>query len=274
MKIACIQFTSSADISDNIERLEKCVAEAAASGAEVVFTPENIFLMESANQKRELYSESEHPAIHSALQMAAKNGVWLLIGSVAVVEDDGAESEDKRCYNRSILISPSGDIVARYDKIHLFDVEVGDGQIYRESAKIKAGNRAVLAKTPFANIGLAICYDLRFPHLFRNLAKAGAHIISVPAAFTQKTGEAHWHVLLRARAIENGCFIVAPAQTGTHAGGRRTYGHSLVIDPWGRVLADGGDSEGIIYAEIDISEVAKIRANLPSLSHDREFALP
>jgi predicted amidohydrolase len=270
-KIACIQITSNAEMLENIAKIEAMASQAVAQGAEIIFTPENVFFMEKEKNSQKIYRQSEHPAIFAAAEMARKNKVWLLVGSVAVA-DEGAQGADaQKAYNRSLLFNPSGEITAYYDKIHLFDVDVGDGQIYRESAKIKAGKKTVMAKTAICNLGLTICYDLRFPQLFRKIAKLGANIISVPAAFTQKTGEAHWHVLLRARAIETGCFIVAPAQTGTHASGRQTYGHSLIIDPWGRILADGGASEGIIYAEIDLAEVDKIHKQMPSLQHDREL---
>jgi predicted amidohydrolase len=271
LKISCIQMNSSANMSENIAKLQKMVADAAIGGAKLVATPENSFLMDEPKAARELYTMSEHPAVRASADMARENKVFLLIGSVAVADDGWQMTDDKKAYNRSILFNPNGEIVAYYDKIHLFDVEVGDGQVYRESAKILAGNRAVVAAMQFFNLGMTICYDLRFPHLFGALAKNGANIIATPAAFTKTTGEAHWHVLQRARAIETGCFIIAPAQTGTHAGGRQTFGHSLIIDPWGRVLADAGEGEGIVSAEIDIAEVAKTRAKMPSLCHDREF---
>ncbi len=265
LKVACIQLTSGADLLENIEKVENLLKQAAESGAKFIFTPENSFLMEAGTKNHEIYKQEEHPAVIASSDMAKKYGVWLLIGSVAVA------GSDNKNYNRSLLFNPAGEIAAQYDKIHLFDVEVGDGQTYRESAKMIAGDKAVIADMPFAKLGMTVCYDLRFPQLYRALAKAGANIITVPAAFTQVTGQAHWHVLLRARAIENACFIVAPAQTGTHAGGRKTYGHSLIINPWGEIIADAGTEEGIITAEIDLSEVAKIRANLPSLQHDRDF---
>lgn len=267
LKTACVQINGSADIADNIVKIENMVASAAVQGAEFIATPENSFLMEDAADKRVLYAQEEHPAVKASAGMARKNGVWLLIGSVAVA------ANAEKTYNRSLLFNPQGEIVAQYDKIHLFDVEVGDGQTYRESAKIMAGGKAVTAQTPWGRLGMTICYDLRFPQLYRAIAKAGANMIAVPAAFTQVTGEAHWHVLLRARAIENGCFIIAPAQTGTHAGERKTYGHSLIIDPWGKVLADAGTAEGIITAELDLNEVDKVRGKLPSLGHDRNFNL-
>jgi len=273
LKISCIQMNSSANMSENVAKLQKMVAEAAGQGAKLVATPENSFLMDEPKSQRELYTMSEHPVVRVSADMARENKVFLLIGSVAVADDGWQATDDNKAYNRSILFNPNGEIIAHYDKIHLFDVEVGDGQVYRESTKIMAGNRAVVAKTQFFDLGMTVCYDLRFPHLFRALAKNGANIIATPAAFTKTTGEAHWHVLQRARAIETGCFIIAPAQTGTHAGGRQTFGHSLIIDPWGMVLADGGEGEGIVAAEIDLAEVEKTRAKMPSLRHDREFSV-
>ncbi len=267
VKIACIQLTSGVDLPANIVKIESMVENAARGGAQFVATPENSFLMNSNEANKIFYKENEHPAISASANMALKHKIWLLIGSVAV---DGGNNKS---YNRSLLFNPDGEIVARYDKIHLFDVEVGDGQTYRESARIIAGDRAVVAETLYGKIGMSVCYDLRFPQLYRALAKAGAMILTIPSAFTEVTGEAHWHVLLRARAIENSCFVVAPAQTGTHAGGRKTYGHSLIVDPWGRVLADAGSEEGVIFADIDLNEVSSVRAKLPSLQHDREFNL-
>lgn len=270
LKVACIQPTSGADIAANIDAVGTMVAQAAEAGAEFVALPENVFYMREAGAQYtpEGYSETTHPGIAAAKRWAAHYRIWLLIGSVAVASEN---TEEKRQYNRSLMINPHGDIIAAYDKIHLFDVDVADGQHYRESERILAGEKSVLADTPWGYMGLSICYDLRFPHLYRALAKAGAKILTVPSAFTAITGEAHWHVLLRARAIENACFVIAPAQCGTHPGGRKTYGHSLIVDPWGRVLADGGDAPGIVMAEIDVEEVARVRAKLPSLEHDREF---
>lgn len=274
VKIACIQLNSSHNIQDNINKIDIMVRDAKGRGADIVCTPENTFLMEKSGAEKIFYSEEEHPAVKASSEIAAKYGVWLLIGSIAIATGEtGNKAGIRKNYNRLFLFNPQGKIEARYDKIHLFDVEVGDGQVYRESEKFIAGSEAVVADTPFGKIGLTICYDIRFPYLYRALAKAGAKIIFVPAAFTAVTGAAHWHVLLRARAIENGCFIVAPAQTGTHAGGRKTYGHSLIINPWGEVIADGGEDEVVVTADIDLSEIEKIRGKLPSLSHDREFTL-
>lgn len=268
LSVACIQLTSGADLLENIAKVEQQVEKAAALGAKFITTPENTFLMEESGKERVLYKQDEHPAIKASETMARKHKTWLLIGSVAVLSD-----REKLTYNRSLLFNPDGEIAAHYDKIHLFDVEVGDGQTYRESARILPGEKAVIAQAPWAKLGMTICYDIRFPQLYRALAKSGVEIITVPAAFTQVTGEAHWHILLRARAIETGCFVIAPAQTGTHAGNRKTYGHSLIINPWGKVLADGGAEEGIVIADLDLTEVAKVRAKLPSLQHDREFVV-
>ncbi|MEK6746704.1 MAG: carbon-nitrogen hydrolase family protein [Pseudomonadota bacterium] len=276
LKIACLQLTSSADLLENIVKVRGMVERATAMGAGLVATPENTFLIEESGKDRVFYKQHEHPAVKASAEMARKNNIWLLIGSVAILstQHSALKTHSPLTYNRSLLFNPEGEIMSHYDKIHLFDVEVGDGQVYRESSKIIAGDKAVIAPTPWAKLGMTICYDVRFPQLYRALAKAGAGIIAVPAAFTQVTGEAHWHVLLRARAIETGCFIIAPAQTGTHAGGRKTYGHSLVVDPWGKIIADGGTEEGIISADIDLSEVAKMRGKLPNLQHDREFCHP
>ncbi len=267
MKLALLQLNSGSDMAANIATFEKLVAQATEQGAELIATPENTFLMEAAGVARGHYSQDTHLGVSAAQALAKQYGVWLLVGSVAITPN----SDEKKSYNRSLLINPQGGISASYDKIHLFDVDVVGDRSYRESEKILAGDKAVVAPCAEATLGLSICYDVRFPQLYRSLAKAGANILAVPAAFTQITGEAHWHVLLRARAIENGCFVIAPAQTGTHTDGRKTYGHSLVIDPWGRVLADGGTEVGIVTADIDCGEVEKVRTRLPSLEHDRPF---
>jgi deaminated glutathione amidase len=205
---------------------------------------------------------------------AAHAGVWVLVGSLGVKTDGG----DGRFANRSFLIGPDGGIVARYDKIHMFDVNVSETEVYRESSSYRPGARAVLAHAGFARLGMTVCYDVRFPHLYRALAQAGAEVLTVPAAFNHITGAAHWEVLLRARAIETGCYVLAPAQTGFHAErhgkGRNTHGHSLVISPWGEVIADGGDAPGVVLADIDLAEVAKARHRIPSLGHDRPFDAP
>ena len=268
MKIACIQLTSGPNISENIEKVEMFVESAARQGARFVALPENVFLMrDPADKNFALIPQDEHPAVQASLDIARQHQVWLLVGSVAVAGSGG------KALNRSLLISPEGAITAQYDKIHLFDVQLADGEVYAESARFDSGSRAVVTPLEGIHLGMTICYDVRFPHLYRTLAKAGADVLAVPAAFTQVTGEAHWHILLRARAIECGAYVIAPAQTGTHAGGRRTFGHALIIDPWGQVLADAGEEEGVITADIDISAVQRIRHALPSLAHDRPFSM-
>ncbi len=255
--ITCLQLNSGGDIAANIARVRALTAQAAASGAQLVALPENAFLMEDPAGPRSRMAQSGHPAIAACGELAREHGIWILAGSIAVWD----EAAGKR-RNRSFLFDDQGGIVAAYDKIHLFDVTLPDGEHYRESETMAAGDCTVLAATPFGRLGMTVCYDVRFP---------GAEILSVPAAFTHTTGEAHWHVLLRARAIETGCFILAPAQTGTHPGGRRTYGHSLIVDPWGKILAEAGVEEGLISATLDLTEVARVRGHLPSLGHDREF---
>jgi deaminated glutathione amidase len=270
LKVACIQINSGNDIAANIAKVGQMVSDAAGAGAQLVALPENVFLMEEHGKgmKRILFTEEEHQAMRASSALARKHHCWLLVGSIAIRIDESGKS-----VNRSILFNPQGEVARRYDKIHLFDVELPSGETYAESSRILPGTQAIIADTPWAKIGLTICYDVRFPQLYRQLAKAGATILTVPAAFTAVTGEAHWHVLLRARAIENGCFVLAPAQTGTHPGGRKTFGHALIIDPWGRVLADAGTQEGIISAELDMGMVLQVRGSIPSLQHDREFTL-
>jgi predicted amidohydrolase len=213
------------------------------------------------------FEEARHPVLQAFTDLARERRVWLLLGSLGVHAADG------RIFNRGYLLDPQGAVAARYDKIHMFDVELTEGAPLRESATIAPGDCAVLADTGFCTMGLTICYDLRFPHLYRRLAQAGADLLAVPAAFTRVTGEAHWHVLNRARAIENGCYVVAPCQYGTLPGGAACFGHSLIVDPWGAVLADGGDAEGVVLADIDPAEVGRARSRIPALSHDRSFQI-
>ncbi len=272
LRIGLVQFTAGDDPAANTAKLEKLVNKAAEGGAQFVLTPEvsNIISNSRSHQQRVLSGQGDDPTLHTMQALARDREIWLLIGSLAL-KPDGA---DDRFLNRSFLISPEGGIAAHYDKIHMFDVALGGGESYRESAQFQPGNRAVLAKTDIGNIGLTICYDLRFPRLHRALAKAGAEIITAPAAFTVPTGKAHWHTLLKARAIETGCFILAPAQTGQHSEKRHTYGHSLVVSPWGEVLGDGGQGEGVTFADLDLKLVAKARGKIPALTHDREFRPP
>ncbi len=271
MRAGLIQFTSSDDPADNLARLRPLVAAATRGGADLICTPEvtNCVAPRSRLQSVAL-GEDEDVVLAGLCEEAAEHKVWIAAGSLAVrtAEDDG------RLANRSLVIDPSGKVAARYDKIHMFDVDVSASETWRESQGFRPGNQAVVVRTPFAMLGLAICYDLRFPHLFRALAKAGADILLVPAAFTRPTGEAHWEVLLRARAIETGCFVLAAAQTGEHAGGRLTHGHSLAVAPWGEVLADGGRAPGLTLVDLDLSQVKEARQRVPALRHDRAFEGP
>lgn len=264
---ACIQLCSGNDMAENIRAAGVLVGEAAARGAQLVALPENAYYMRAEGREAPpRYTQGAHPGVVAAQELAVRHNLWLLVGSVAVAAEDAREV---RACNRSLLITPKGYIAAAYDKLHLFDVEVGDGQTYRESERVAPGARAVLAHTPHGYIGLSVCYDVRFPQLYRALAQAGAQILTVPAAFTEVTGRAHWEALLRARAIENGCFVLAPAQCGEHPGGRRTHGHSLIVGPWGEVLAEGSaDAPGVVMAELDLQAVADARRRIPSLQHD------
>ncbi|MDB2415139.1 carbon-nitrogen hydrolase family protein [Rickettsiales bacterium] len=270
LKVSCIQINSQNNMAQNIDKICSYIKEAAKNGAEFITLPENAALM-PANEEESIkaaISMEDHPAL-SAFKSAAKDlNIWLLVGSIAVKHENS-----NKMANRSFLISPKGEVAAYYDKIHLFDVDIENGESHKESSRYEAGEKAVIAKLPFANIGMTICYDLRFPHLYRDLAKKGANIICVPAAFTKKTGEAHWHTLLKARAIETGCFIIAPAQTGTHPANRKTFGHSLIIDPWGKIISEAGTGEEIIYAQIDLKMVEKIRKQLPTINHDRKYKI-
>lgn len=276
MRAGLVQLTVSDDPAGNLAQTLALVRAAVAGGAGFVLTPEctNALSSDRAHQQDILHPEDGDPTLAALRAEAARAGIWLLIGSLGLKTRD----DDGRFANRSLLIDPTGAITARYDKIHMFDVTLSESETYRESASYRPGARAVLAETPFGMLGLTVCYDIRFPALYRRLAQGGAQIITVPAAFNHITGAAHWEILLRARAIETGCYILAPAQTGFHAEvrgkGRRTHGHSLVIAPWGEVLADAGTDPGVIFAEVDLAEVARARARVPSLSHDRPFDGP
>jgi predicted amidohydrolase len=267
LNVACIQMRSGVEVNANVDAASALIRRAAGEGAELIATPEMTSLLD--RKPGTVFAKSTTEAADSALAafraLAAELKIWLLIGSLPI------RADATRCANRSFLIGPDGTVAARYDKIHMFDVQLNAGNIYRESEGFAAGGEAVLAATPKVKLGMTVCYDVRFPHLFRDLAKAGAEVISVPAAFTRITGEAHWHVLLRARAIETGSFIVAPAQCGKHADGRETYGHSLVIGPWGEVLAEAGVEPGIIAATVDLAQVAEARRKIPALEHDRPY---
>ena len=269
-KLACVQNCAVAEVERNIEVAGRLTREAIGQGARVVCLPEYFsgVALKGGLLHPAAFAESRHPVLQAFADLAREKRAWLLLGSLGVLAGDG------RIFNRGYLLDPTGAVAARYDKIHMFDVELTAGAPLRESATIAPGDCAVLADTGLCRMGLTICYDLRFPHLYRRLAQAGAEVLAVPAAFTKVTGEAHWHVLNRARAIENGCYVASPCQYGTLPGGADCFGHSLIVDPWGRVLADGGDGEGIIVSEIDPMEVVKARARIPALSHDREFSNP
>ena len=263
-----VQMSSTNNRAENMASAETLIRAAAAQGAQIILTPEMTTLIEldRAALLDKIYSEAEDPSLPVFRALASDLNIWLVIGSMAVKAGD-------RIANRCYVLSPDGRIAANYDKIHMFDVDLPGGEQYRESRSYAAGERAVLAATPFGKIGLSICYDLRFPHLYRMLAQGGANILTVPAAFTQVTGKAHWHILLRARAIENGAFVFAPAQTGSHmsatGAARETFGHSLFVDPWGNIIDDGGQDVGVVVAEIDPALSEKARSRIPSLKHDR-----
>jgi predicted amidohydrolase len=268
-KAACVQLNAGNDLDANLRAAAAGVREAVAQGANFVSLPEYAaFLDGSGRAMREnSYPEENHPALPAFQALARETGAWLLIGSLTV------KVEAERMANRSYLIGADGAVAARYDKIHMFDVTLPSGQVIRESNAYSPGERAVLAQTPFGAIGMTVCYDLRFPHLYRTLAKAGAVILTIPSSFQRETGKDHWHTLIRTRAIENACYVLAPAMCGDHPGRRTTYGHSLIVDPWGRIVLELGETPSVGVAEIDTDEVKRIRALLPSLDHDRPFAL-
>lgn len=277
MRAALLQLTSSDDPAANLPVTQALIARAAAGGAGFVLTPEvtNCLSTSRRHQMQVLQHEAGDLTLSGLRDTARDLGIWLLIGSLALKTDD----PDGRFANRSFLIGPDGGIRARYDKIHMFDVTVSDTESYRESAGYRPGDRLVTARTDFGMLGLSICYDIRFPHLYRALAQAGAWILTVPSAFSPVTGAAHWETLLRARAIETGCYVLAPAQVGTHAATagkpRQTYGHSMAVAPWGEVLCDGGgDIPGISFVDLDPAEVAQARRRIPSLTHDRGYSAP
>lgn len=276
MRIACIQMTTAQDPADNLPVIEARLRKAAAAGATLIALPETCVFMERGRKAMQarLTAQADNPDLKQIAALTAELGVHVLIGSMVLASDD-----TEKAVNRSLLLAPDGTVAAQYDKIHMFDVTLANGETHAESANYQPGARLAIAdlkdaKLGGAKLGLSICYDVRFPALYRRLAEAGADIIAVPSAFTRPTGKAHWHVLLRARAIETGCFIIAPAQVGAHENGRETYGHSLIIDPWGTVLAEAGDDDDMIMAEIDVSLVKKARTQIPGLTHGRAFTTP
>jgi predicted amidohydrolase len=269
-RVACVQTNTGNDLAANIAAVSALVREARERGADLITLPEVVAMMEPNRQLvvEKAFDEGDHPALAAFRDLARGTGVWLLAGSLTVRAPAG------KVANRSILLDPDGRIAGRYDKIHMFDVDLAGGERYRESDTYVPGRETRVAPTPWGGLGMTVCYDVRFPALYRDLALAGADFLSVPSAFTRPTGTAHWSVLLRARAIETGCFVFAPAQCGEHAGGRKTYGHSLIVDPWGAVLAEAGETVGVIVAEIDPARVAEVRAAVPSLRHIRPYSPP
>ena len=276
MRVALVQMTAGDDPAANLVQTNTLIAEAVSQGAGFVLTPEvtNCVSQDRRHQSAVLHPEETDPTLAGLRETAIRQGVWLSVGSLAVKTDD----VDGRFANRSFLIDPSGKIVARYDKIHMFDVTVSETETYRESAGYRPGETAVVAETPFAKIGLSICYDLRFAYLYRALAQAGAQVLLVPSAFSPVTGAAHWEPLLRARAIETGSYVLASAQTGVHPAikgkPRQTYGHAMAVSPWGEVLVDMGTQTGVAVVDLDLAEVAKSRQRISALTHDRPFKGP
>jgi predicted amidohydrolase len=264
-KIGVLQMTSGIDPAVNAATLVSAIAEAAGAGASMLFTPEMSGLIDRDRSRAaaSIVAEADDPVLVAVRSAAAQAGLWVHLGSLAIRRPDG------KFANRGFVIDPMGAVRARYDKLHLFDVDLPSGESWRESSAYVGGDTAVVIDTPAGKLGTSICYDLRFADLYRALSDAGATILSVPAAFTQPTGAAHWHVLLRARAIEAGAFVVAAAQTGVHADGRETYGHSLVVDPWGEVLLDMGEAAGLAFAEIDLARVDQVRSRIPVIAHRR-----
>ena len=268
-KAAMIQMRSGLKPGANIDDAARMIGEAKSAGADYVLTPEmtNILAAKREQIFAAVVEEEVDASLATLREIARKLGIYIHIGSLAI------KISPDRAANRSFLVDPKGDIAARYDKIHMFDVDLADGESYRESRNYRPGELAVLADLPWGRLGLTVCYDLRFPALYRALAEAGATMLAIPSAFTKQTGEAHWHVLIRTRAIENGCFVFAAAQGGKHENGRETFGHSLIVDPWGRILAEGGIVPGVVMAEIDPAEVVNARARIPSLQHGRRFEI-
>jgi len=268
-KVGLVQMRSGLKPQDNLVALVASIDEAKRAGADYVLTPEmtNILALRRDQLFDQIVEEEHDPTLATMRELARKLGIYIHIGSLAI------KASAEKAANRSFLIDRKGDLAARYDKIHMFDVDLAGGESYRESNNYRAGELAVIADLPWGRLGLTVCYDLRFPALYRALAEAGASFLAIPSAFTRQTGEAHWHVLMRARAIENGSFVFAAAQGGKHQNGRETFGHSLVVDPWGRILAEGGTEPAVLIAEIDPAEVAAARARIPSLRHGRRFEL-
>jgi predicted amidohydrolase len=266
-KVALIAMRSGRDPGGNLDTIVAAAEEAKRAGADYVQTPEMTNIMEVKRDRlfAGIFPDESDPTLAKMREVARSLGIYIHLGSLSI------KASPDKAVNRSFLIDRSGEVVARYDKIHMFDVDLAGGESYRESNTYRPGELAVIGDLPWGRLGLTVCYDLRFPALYRALAEAGASFLAIPSAFTRQTGEAHWHVLMRARAIENGCFVFAAAQGGKHENGRETFGHSLIVDPWGRVLAEGGNEPGLVMAEIDPAAAASARAKIPSLRHGRRF---
>jgi deaminated glutathione amidase len=269
LRVACLQLNPGDDVQANVRAALALAHDAVAAGSQFILLPEYAAALHGSGQVmlRTAQDEATHPMLLELRRFAGETGTWILIGSLTVPVDGD------RIANRSVLVSDAGDVVARYDKIHMFDATLPTGRTIRESSLYRPGSEAVVAETPWGRLGLSICYDLRFPYLYRALASAGAAFLAVPSAFAASTGPLHWHTLVRARAIENGCYVFAPATCGRHPGEHATYGHSLIVDPLGKVLADGGEAPGICYADVDLGEPDRVRQMIPSLANSRSFEL-
>ena len=269
-KVGLVQNSAGNDMAANLSNAEVMVKEAVSLGANLVITPEyfSCLALEGEILLVGEKTEAEHPAIAWGKDLAKELNIWFLMGSLAISAPNG------KIYNRSYLISPQGEIANRYDKIHMFDIQIDEDEWYRESATIEPGDQAVNADLPWGQMGLSICYDLRFPNLYNALADSGALALAIPAAFTETTGKAHWHALCRARAIETGSYVFAACQCGGHGGDKRSYGHSLIIDPWGKILAEGGEEPTVVVADVDANQASEARRKIPALEHRRSFALP
>ncbi len=266
-RVALVQLCCGRAVAPNLDMAERLIRRASAGGADYVQTPENTSFMELEAERVAalVQSEDDSEPLARFRDLAKELGIWLHIGSLATRIDD------TRIANRSYLIGPDGEVAARYDKLHMFDVDLPNGETYRESQNYRPGEKAVVVELPLGRLGLSICYDLRFPALYRALANAGADLIAIPSAFTKQTGAAHWRVLVRARAIETGAFVLAATQGGTHENGRQTFGHSIIVSPWGEVLAEAGEDPTVIFADIDLAESAAARARIPALRHGRDI---
>ncbi len=264
-RVACVENCAGDSLSENLARIDELIDDAVSHNPQLICLPEFYCLLEESDSAylSEKYCFEKHPALLHGREMAERINCWVLLGSIPVFVGQN------KIKNRSVVLNPLGQIAGTYDKVHLFDVSIKDGQRYEESKTVSPGDRASIVDLPWGACGLTICYDVRFPHLYRNLAQNGAKFITIPAAFTYKTGKAHWHTLVRARAIETGCYVFAPSQCGTRNWGRKTFGHSLIVDPWGEILAEGTGAEGVITADIKLSTVDKVRNMIPALMHDR-----